>query len=65
MQPYGGGRIDRAHTRRLVREAVMEYKLFDINVQVAPKQKWADVVRILDGARTCCRGTTMRVKLNR
>ena len=57
--------IDVAHTRRLVREAKDGYHLTDVNVEVPPEIGWYDVVRTIDAARTCCRGTTMRVKLNR
>ena len=65
VQPIDKSYIDIAHTRTLVREAMKGYQLTDVNVEVPPELGWADVVRIIDGARTCCRGTTMRVQLNR
>jgi hypothetical protein len=65
VQPLDKDRIDRAHTRKLVREAMNVYHLTDVNVEVPPNLGWADVVRTIDSARTCCKGTEMRVKLNR
>ncbi|HTM23060.1 MAG TPA: hypothetical protein VL172_21215 [Kofleriaceae bacterium] len=57
--------IDEASTRRLVREAVTEYQLQDVDLQMPPEAQWQDVVRAIDGARTCCGDTSVRVKLNR
>ena len=65
VQPLDKDRIDRAHTRKLVREAVKGYKLTDVNVEVPLNLGWADVVRTIDSARTCCKGTEVRVQLNR
>jgi hypothetical protein len=58
-------RIDLAYTRKLVREASYAYGLTDVDAQVAPSLSWADAVRTVDGARTCCKDRTIRVKLQR
>jgi hypothetical protein len=57
--------VDRAHTRRLVREAVRGYKLFEADLEVQGEMEWADVVRAVDGTRTCCLEDRIAVKLNR
>ncbi len=46
--------VDRAFTRELVREAVGAYGIHDVLVKVPPDIEWGDVVRAVDGARTCC-----------
>jgi hypothetical protein len=55
--------ISRAYTRELVREAMRAYRLTDVEVILPPELGWGDVVRALDGARTCCADTTMRVRI--
>lgn len=55
--------IDRAYVRELVREARKAYQLSDVVVQVDPALGWANVVRAIDGARTCCQDQPMRVAL--
>ncbi len=55
--------VDRAFTRELVREAVKGYRLHDVLVDVPADLEWADVVRAVDGARTCCFETVVRVRL--
>jgi hypothetical protein len=51
----GAGRhIHRTFVREDVREAVKEYDLSEVEVRVNPSAEWADVVRAVDGARTCC-----------
>jgi hypothetical protein len=51
----GAGRhVHRTFVREDVREAVKEYGLLGVEVRVAPTVEWADVVRAIDGARTCC-----------
>lgn len=65
VQPIDPKYIDVAHTRKLVREAMRKYHLTDVDVEVPADLGWVDVVRIIDGARTCCQGTAMRVRLNR
>lgn len=57
--------IDRAFTRGLVREGVEAYGLYDVELLVPGAMDWADVVRAVDGARTCCGDTDVRVKVLR
>lgn len=54
--------IDRAHLRQLVREAIRVSKIRDVLVYVPGDMEWADVVRAVDAARTCCK-QTMRPKV--
>jgi len=49
--------IDRAHLRQLVREAIKVSKLREVAVYVPGDMDWADVVRAMDAARTCCKET--------
>ncbi len=65
VQTIEKNHIDVAYTRELVREAVNEYKIYDVDLQVDPEMQWQDVVRAIDGVRTCCYDTPVRVKLNR
>lgn len=53
--------VDRAHTRRLVREAVQVLKLYEADLEVQGAITWADVVRAVDGTRTCCQDTPVAV----
>ncbi len=55
--------VDRAFTRELVREAVKGYRLHDVIVDVPADLEWADVVRAIDGSRTCCFEDKVRVRL--
>lgn len=55
--------VDRAFTRELVREAVKGYGMYDVLIDVPADLDWADVVRAVDGARTCCFETVVRARL--
>lgn len=55
--------VDRAFTRELVREAVGAYKLTSVLVEAPPDLEWADLVRAVDGARTCCFEKKIRVRV--
>lgn len=55
--------IQRAYVRETIRDAVTAYQLADVDVVVPPDLQWGDVVRTVDGARTCCGDTKVRVKL--
>jgi hypothetical protein len=46
--------IDRAFVRQLLAQAVREYGLKRIHVVIDPALSWADGLRAIDGARTCC-----------
>jgi hypothetical protein len=54
--------IDRAYVRELVREQV---KLYGprVEIDLAAGLRWDDVVRTIDGARTCCFETRVAVRL--
>ncbi|GAB4514000.1 MAG: hypothetical protein Tsb0020_32400 [Haliangiales bacterium] len=53
-QTGSGSYIDGSFTRQLVREAVKGYQISDIDVDLPASLDWDDVVRVIDGARTCC-----------
>ncbi len=53
--------IERAYLRELVREQVRMFDIPQVEVEIPATLPWADVVRTIDGARTCCKGTTIRV----
>jgi hypothetical protein len=55
VQRADGRHVDRANVRALVRDAVKEYGLKHVHVNVDPSVAWADAVRAIDGARTCCK----------
>jgi hypothetical protein len=63
VQSADAKHISRAFLRELIRDAVKAYDLHDVDALVTPDLKWADVVRTVDGARTCCGTTKVRVKL--
>ena len=48
--------VSTAFVREFVREAINGYGLTEVRVFVRPSVEFADVVRSLDGARTCCDG---------
>jgi hypothetical protein len=55
--------ISRAYVRETIREAVRAYQLADVDAVLSPDLHWVDVVRTIDGARTCCRDTEVRVRI--
>ena len=55
--------VDRAFTRQLVREAVAGYQLSDVVVEIPPTLEWADVLRAIDAARTCCKQDSPRARI--
>lgn len=56
--------VNRAFVREEIRGAYQEWGLTDVDVLLTPDLQWADVVRAIDGARTCCGGTEIRVALH-
>lgn len=56
--------IQRGFLRELIRDAVKAYDLHDVDAMVNDEMWWADVVKTVDGARTCCGDVAVRVKLN-
>ncbi len=57
--------VNRAFVREIVRDAVAAYDLTEVEVHVVPELEWADVVRTIDGARTCCGAKVINVNLAR
>ena len=55
--------VDRAFTRQLVREAVAGYQLSDVVVEIPPDLEWADVMRAVDAAKTCCKEDSPRAAI--
>jgi hypothetical protein len=54
VTPQATKHIDRAFVRDIVFKAVKAYDLQRVHVLVDPSVSWADAVRAIDGARTCC-----------
>ena len=65
VQSPDGRYIDRAFLREQVREQVKRFDVKTIEVELAGGLPWADVVRTIDGARTCCYETEVAVRLKR
>lgn len=57
------GHIPRADVRQTMRETVKKWERTDVAVTIDPGTEWADVLRAIDGARTCCGSTEVRVAL--
>jgi len=55
--------IAKSFIREAMSPIVAQYKIHDVEVRVDPHMNWADVVRAVDGARTCCDGVAMRASL--
>ena len=55
--------INRAFVREIMRDAVAAYGLTEAEVHGVAALEWADVVKTVDGARTCCGKTVIKVKL--
>lgn len=63
VQSPDGNYIDSAFLREQVRRQVEAYGIQTVEVEVASGLPWADVVRTIDGARTCCDDTEISVRL--
>jgi len=63
VQTVDKNHISRAFVRELVREAVKVSGLTKVAVDISPSVTWADVVRTIDGARTCCKAVEMQIHL--
>ena len=55
--------VSTAYVREFVREAVRTYGLDEVRIFVRPSVEWADVIRSIDGARTCCDELRPKVRL--
>jgi hypothetical protein len=57
------GHIPRAEVRQTMRTTVKKWERVDVAVTIDPRTEWADVMRAIDGARTCCGTTEIYVAL--
>ena len=55
--------IDGAHTRELVREAVLGYERQNVEVELEAGLIWGDVVTAVGATRSCCGDRAIRVKV--
>jgi hypothetical protein len=55
--------ISRAFVRETVRNAVNAYGLTELGLVPDEDLEWVNVVRLIDGARTCCPGVVVSVGL--
>jgi hypothetical protein len=55
--------IDRAHVRYLVRESIKDQPVKHVRATIDPALSWADAIRAIDGARTCCGDARIDVEL--
>lgn len=55
VESQGGRYVNRTGIRQLVRDGVKGYGMTLVHVNVDPTLSWADAVRAIDGARTCCK----------
>lgn len=62
-QTYSKKYIDGAHTRELVREAVLGYERANIHLELWPGLIWGDVVTAVGASRSCCGDRQVRVKV--
>lgn len=53
-RPIAGKHIHRAFVRETVRDVVKKWEMKEAMAYVDPAMEWADVLRLIDGARTCC-----------
>lgn len=63
VQSPDGRYIDRAFLREQVRRQVQAFNVKTVEVELANSLPWADVVRTIDGARTCCYETEVAVRI--
>jgi hypothetical protein len=55
--------IVRGFVREATHEAIKAYSIHQVAVVLEPDIHWENVVRVIDGARTCCAGVDVRVHL--
>jgi hypothetical protein len=55
--------IAKSFIRETMGPLVKESGLHDVEVRADPHMEWADLVRAVDGSRTCCEGVSMRASL--
>jgi hypothetical protein len=55
--------VDRSHVRELVRRTLKQTGLTRVRAVIDPSLSWADALRAIDGARTCCGTTPIEVSV--
>ena len=55
--------IAKSFIRETMGPLVAESHIHDVEVRADPHMDWADLVRAVDGSRTCCDGVSMRASL--
>jgi hypothetical protein len=63
VQAFDHQHIAKSFIREAMGPMVAKTKLHDVEIRVDPHMNWVDVVRAIDGARTCCPGVDMRASL--
>ena len=63
VQSFDNQHIAKSFIREAMTPLVAKYNVHDVEVTADPAMHWVDVVRAVDGARTCCTGVEMRASL--
>jgi hypothetical protein len=63
VQAFDHQHIAKSFIRETLGPIVKERGLHDVEVRIDPHADWSDMVRAVDGARTCCPGVEMRATL--
>ena len=63
VQAFDNEHIAKSFIRETMSPMVAKYGVHDVEVHVTPHTQWADMVRAIDGSRTCCQGIAMRATL--
>ncbi len=63
VKAFDNEHIAKSFVRETMSPMVAKYGVHDVEVHVDPHMQWADMVRAIDGSRTCCQGIAMRATL--
>ena len=63
VQAFDNEHIAKSFIRETMSPMVAKYGVHDVEVHIDPHINWADMVRAIDGSRTCCQGIAMRASL--
>jgi hypothetical protein len=63
VQSFDNEHIAKSFIREAMTPLVAKYNVHDVEVHVDPHLQWADMIRAVDGSRTCCPGVAMRASL--
>jgi hypothetical protein len=63
VQAFDNEHIAKSFIRETMSPMVAKYGVHDVEVHVDPHIQWADMVRAIDGSRTCCEGIAVRASL--